>query len=379
MAQRTTRKKVKVPLYGQPAGRVANIEDGATLGAAFDSTLFYADGRVVTLANLAEALALDELGAADNDIPLARTLWGLIQEIPSNIVQLAALSTAGMIVRTGDGRILTRDEPNVGAALAWAEDAGDREYTPPAVIERITNVLPPHEHAAFGYPLSFEVDAEDPPVVPGTRGADGAAGSTGASGSPGPAIYLQADDPEDPIIVPGDRGPTGSAGGAGPAGAQGLPLFFLAEDPEEPLMIPGPQGIQGPGGGGGGSLTVGSAVLDFGAFPGASDASVAVTGQAGIVAGSVVNAWLVATASADHSADEHLIESVKVIAGNIVAGTGFTIYGVNDSELFEQLEAGGVGRPAVTTLGGQGAYPREWVGGRGTRLYGQFNVRWQWQ
>ena len=72
--------------------------------------------------------------------------------------------------------------------------------------------------------------------------------------------------------------------------------------------------------------TFGEASVDFGAFPGSDEGSVTITGQSGIVATSVVDAWLVAEATADHSADEHRIEALKVTAGNIVAGTGFTIW-----------------------------------------------------
>ena len=53
---------------------------------------------------------------------------------------------------------------------------------------------------------------------------------------------------------------------------------------------------------------------------------VTVTGQAGILAGSLVEAWVRAEASADHNADEHMVEALKVEAGNIVAGTGFDIH-----------------------------------------------------
>ncbi len=70
----------------------------------------------------------------------------------------------------------------------------------------------------------------------------------------------------------------------------------------------------------------GSAILDFGT-PSKPAASVAVTGQAGIVAGSKVEAFVRLEATATHSIDEHRIEQLKVMAGNIVAGTGFTIYG----------------------------------------------------
>lgn len=104
-----------------------------------------------------------------------------------------------------------------------------------------------------------------------------------------------------------------------------------------------------------GGANVGTETLDFGAFPGTSDANVAVTGQSGIVAGSRVAAWLFPATTPDHSPDEHLVETVRVFAGNIVAGTGFSIYGVNDSQLAEP------GR-----------------GGLGTRIYGKWNIGWQW-
>lgn len=96
----------------------------------------------------------------------------------------------------------------------------------------------------------------------------------------------------------------------------------------------------------------GTAVLDFGAFPGKSDASVDVTGQTEILAISLVEAWLRPVATGDHSADEHRVETLAVLAGNIVAGVGFTISGRNTSQL--------------------GSH------GQGTRLYGQWTVAWVW-
>src|SRR5262249_53924476 len=53
---------------------------------------------------------------------------------------------------------------------------------------------------------------------------------------------------------------------------------------------------------------------------------VAVTGQGSIGAGSLVEAWIVPAATADHSADEHIVDPPMITAGNIIAGTGFTIY-----------------------------------------------------
>lgn len=123
----------------------------------------------------------------------------------------------------------------------------------------------------------------------------------------------------------------------------------------------------------------GTVELDFGAFPGKSDASIAVTGQASIVAGSLVEAWLRPVANSDRSADEHMLETVKVFAHSIVAGDGFTISGFNTSELNEPLAPfkGVTG----TIAGGLGSPPRDQLptqGGQGTRLYGKFTVAWVW-
>jgi hypothetical protein len=69
----------------------------------------------------------------------------------------------------------------------------------------------------------------------------------------------------------------------------------------------------------------GSTTVDFGT-PGATDVTKAVTGQASILSGSLVEAWISPVATADHNADEHWVEEIQVTAGNVVAGTGFTIY-----------------------------------------------------
>ena len=99
----------------------------------------------------------------------------------------------------------------------------------------------------------------------------------------------------------------------------------------------------------------GTATLDFGAFPGAGDCNVAVSGQTAIQSGALVEAWLLPTATSDHSADEHVLANdvISVIAGNVVAGTGFTIYGLN----------------AATT---------EPVLGDSPVIYGQWIVGWAW-
>lgn len=71
----------------------------------------------------------------------------------------------------------------------------------------------------------------------------------------------------------------------------------------------------------------GTVELDFGAAPGQnSEASIAVA-QASIVADSSVEAWVRHAATADHTLDEVRFENVKILAGSVTAGVGFTIYG----------------------------------------------------
>ena len=70
----------------------------------------------------------------------------------------------------------------------------------------------------------------------------------------------------------------------------------------------------------------GSALLNFGSTP-TDTASLAIA-DTNILTTSLVDAWIAAISTADHSADEHYVENVKVMAGSIVNGVGFTIYGI---------------------------------------------------
>ena len=88
--------------------------------------------------------------------------------------------------------------------------------------------------------------------------------------------------------------------------------------------------------------TQGTATVDFGT--GKPDASVAVTGQAGITTANLVEAWLSGTATANNLDDAGFAERLQVYAGDIVNATGFTIY-------------------ALCPVG---------------RAFGQYNVNWVW-
>jgi hypothetical protein len=77
----------------------------------------------------------------------------------------------------------------------------------------------------------------------------------------------------------------------------------------------------------------GTTTINFGNAPAKeTQTSIIVTGQAGIVAGSLVEAWIMPVnlaGSNGHSEDEHMIENLKVTVpvSSIIAGTGFTIQG----------------------------------------------------
>lgn len=80
------------------------------------------------------------------------------------------------------------------------------------------------------------------------------------------------------------------------------------------------------------AVNIGIATLDFGNAPvNETMASVVVTGQAGLVAAtSKVEAYIMRVATADpngHSADEHAAEDLHLTVGDLIDGTGFTIYG----------------------------------------------------
>ena len=71
----------------------------------------------------------------------------------------------------------------------------------------------------------------------------------------------------------------------------------------------------------------GTAIVDFGAFPGTDIATLAITGQSSITGSSMVEAYLDPTAAdtADHSSDEHLVADIDVRCSALVAAAGFMI------------------------------------------------------
>lgn len=73
----------------------------------------------------------------------------------------------------------------------------------------------------------------------------------------------------------------------------------------------------------------GTAILDFGSFPGLNQASVAVTGQATILANSKVEAYVMANdIVGNHTENDHRYFAMLagLSCGDLVAATGFTIH-----------------------------------------------------
>jgi hypothetical protein len=88
------------------------------------------------------------------------------------------------------------------------------------------------------------------------------------------------------------------------------------------------------------STTSGTATLNFGAAPGSQEATVAVTGQAGILAGSPIRVWIQGESSADHNAYEHsriLAGRVGLAVESVSAGVGFTIVAASELQLTGQV------------------------------------------
>jgi hypothetical protein len=82
--------------------------------------------------------------------------------------------------------------------------------------------------------------------------------------------------------------------------------------------------------GGGAGATRGTATIDFGPFPGTSEAVIAVGGQASILATSDVQAYIMADdTSGTHTANDHRVAAalMSLTCGTPVASTGFSIYG----------------------------------------------------
>ena len=70
-------------------------------------------------------------------------------------------------------------------------------------------------------------------------------------------------------------------------------------------------------------MTQGTTTVNFGGK--ATDTSVFVSAPT-ITGGQLVEAWLFPAATATNTADNHTFDDLQITAGNVQAGSGFTIY-----------------------------------------------------
>lgn len=111
--------------------------------------------------------------------------------------------------------------------------------------------------------------------------------------------------------------------------------------------------------------------VNFGSFPGSTDTTTVITGQAGIVGGSSVECWIwPGSGTADHSIDEHWVNPPMLVAGNVVAGTGFTIYA--------KMADLPVAVPDRTMRPDAGSNQGDVLGRSAPMAYGSWNVAWCW-
>lgn len=133
--------------------------------------------------------------------------------------------------------------------------------------------------------------------------------------------------------------------------------------------------------GGGTVLGSGTSIVDFGSS-GAPMATLVVTGQTAILAGSLVYCWVKPEATVDHTIGEHIVEDIKVAAADIVAGTGFTIYALSPGPLRtpdlapQSLQGRSSGTGQVAGKGQADKALNAPVPGRVALLTGKWSVGW---
>jgi hypothetical protein len=91
-----------------------------------------------------------------------------------------------------------------------------------------------------------------------------------------------------------------------------------------------------PPGGGGGSLTRGTATLNFGAATTLSHDTQVDVVDVGALAAKPAIAFIAGSITSDHSEDEHILEDIRVKVSIPVDGVGFTIYGISETPVYGQ-------------------------------------------
>ena len=116
----------------------------------------------------------------------------------------------------------------------------------------------------------------------------------------------------------------------------------------------------------------GTAVLDFGAFPGSNVAIVDVA-AAGVISTSAVEAWIRPVASADHTDADHVAAPMKVV-GQYLSDNNIRIFGINQNDVIPPLEP----QPSLDKSSKPRGVFVSPARQNAPMFVGQFNVWWVW-
>lgn len=109
----------------------------------------------------------------------------------------------------------------------------------------------------------------------------------------------------------------------------------------------------------------GQTTINFGAFPGASDVEITLTGLTGIADASAVEAWILPATTADHSINEHVVDGPQVKA-------------YSPSAAGASMKIGAVANPGVPVVDPPNNRGGLTFNNNAPRAYGIWNVGWVW-
>ncbi len=161
----------------------------------------------------------------------------------------------------------------------------------------------------------------------GTTGATGPTGATGLTGATGVgATGLTG--------ATGPAGATGLTGATGPTGATGLTGATGITGATGLTGATGPTGATGATGAN--AVNTGTAIIDFGNYPGSNEATIAITGLTNILSTSIVILEIPADAtSVDHTASDHryFTTFANLTSSTPITGFGFAIYSTSTQQM----------------------------------------------
>jgi hypothetical protein len=117
----------------------------------------------------------------------------------------------------------------------------------------------------------------------------------------------------------------------------------------------------------------GTAILDFGAFPGSAATSVDVA-AAGVISTSAIEAWIRPEATADHTDVDHVAAPMNVV-GTYLSDGNIRIFGINTNDVIPPLEP----QPLTRTPPTSATLPKSQMARQNPPMFvGLFKVNWVW-